>query len=258
MARATTVGSVSVRVSSGSPAIAARARPIHNSTPRVSTAWPSRLAVSAASATSARPPKESGCSRRCGQVRSSSGTEPNGPSRSGSRESARNACPTSSAVTPRSTVTAPRCCRCSSSASRRSTGCDGLVATPSMMSWRLATPKAICGRSTWSCDARAATPAAAGWSDGCPLGYMLNLCSAIESSTRNSLYSRESVSRSMTVVVVSTPASTEYIGRSGSHAARCGLAERGRRRRKLNRCARRGAILHTHLHTDRDRDSRRR
>ena len=38
MARATTVGSVSAQASSGSPAIAARARPIHNSTPRVSTA----------------------------------------------------------------------------------------------------------------------------------------------------------------------------------------------------------------------------
>ena len=74
---------------------------------------------------------------------------------------------------------------------------------------------------------------------------MLNLCSAIESSTRNSLNSRESVSRSMTVLVDSTPASTECIGRSGTNTARCGPAERGGRRRKLNRSARRGAILHT-------------
>ena len=70
----------------------------------------------------------------------------------------------------------------------------GSVATPSMISWprdakgeRRAIDEQALGT--------AVTPAAAGPSEGCPPGYIACLCSAIESSTRNSLKSRESVTR---------------------------------------------------------------
>ena len=69
MARATAVGSVSGAAFSVSPAIAARASPIHSSTLRVSLASPVFRFASAASPTSASPPNDSGWSRKCGQDR---------------------------------------------------------------------------------------------------------------------------------------------------------------------------------------------
>ena len=80
-----------------------------------------------------------------------------------------------------------------------------------MISWWRATPKAIVGRSSSSRRARSVTRAAAGPRDGCPAGYIACLCSATDSSTRNSLNSRETMTRSGLEMV-----SVTSVGHAGS------------------------------------------
>src|SRR6266550_14669 len=197
MALAMTAGSVDGGGSSVlSAAKAARASPTHSWAARA-RAPPVRASGGAASSTSSRRSYVRGCRRTWAQRRrASTGPSPMGwPVRSASTARLRRTSRTSSTVTPRLKVTAPRWCRCSRSASSRSTGCLGSVATPSMTSWRRATPRERVARSASSDSARCATARAAGSSDGWSPGYMACLWSAMESSIRKSPRSGDRAAR---------------------------------------------------------------